>query len=156
MKLKFSKVKKLSYKIRKRLRENNPLEFYHKRINPRAVLRFVRNNIFFNLMCRLKKDPFLFATFFWFSTGSKRFSIPQYKGSTKTSYIANYSLGLLVAQKFKMLRLSQKFTIVIKGFGRYIHIFFKALRSKYRSRINLLDLTPISLNGCRLRRVRRV
>ena len=156
MQLKSSKTKKLSYKIRKRLRENNPLQFSPKHNKPRAVLRFVKNNIFFNLMCRLRKDPFLFATFFWFSTGSKKFSTPQYRGSSKTSYIANYSLGLLVAQKLKMLRLRHRFTIVIKSFGRYLNVFLRALRSKYRFRLNLLDLTPISMNGCRLRRVRRV
>lgn len=150
------KKKKLSYKTRKQIRDRNSKIYNYRKLQPRVVLKFTRNNIFFNILCRLKKDPSLFATIFWLSCGSKKFSLPQYKGSSRKSYIANYSIGIFIAKKLKRLKLRENFTIILKSFEKHFKILIQALKKSYRRRFNLLDLSPISLNGCRFKKVRRV
>jgi hypothetical protein len=69
----------------------------------------------------------------------------------KTSYLASFVFGSMIADKINMTRSAKFFfNVSVKGSNAYSKILVKNLCSKVKNKnFKIEDSTPISLNGCR-------
>lgn len=148
--------------MRKILYAKKTPPLYFSRLNQQATIAFMRNNSFFNISGRLREEPdYLFSNFYWTSAGSLKFSMLQYKGSTKTTFLANFAFGQhlkhrLIKTNFHTL-LTTPTNLRFKGGNRYFGAFYKGFETdKKKLKIMITDITPLSLNGTKLRKNRRV
>lgn len=156
-KKKVRKKKKLLYKNRKQKSIKIKKDYKNKKLNAKATVTFSKNNIFFNVACRIiKRKKTIFSTIYWVSCGSEKFSKPKYRGSTKTTYIANYAVGKKLAIYLKTIKLSKPINLIIKGSSNHFNTFLRAFKMFYKKKFSILDLTPISLNGCKKKKTRRL
>ncbi len=156
-KKKVKKKKKLLYKKRKQNSKKIKKDYKNKKLNAKATVTFSKNNIFFNVACRIiKKKKEIYSTIYWVSCGSEKFSKPKYTGSTKTTYVSNYAVGKKLAKYLKTIKLNKPINLIIKGSSKYFNTFLKAFKIFYKKKFGILDLTPISLNGCKIKKARRI
>jgi hypothetical protein len=153
------KKKKTTYRTRKILYAKKLPKIYFKRMKQRAIITFKRNNTFFNICGKLRIRPYLFSNFYWVSAGSLKFSALQYKGATKTTFLANFAFGQHLKQRLIKMRFQTLTTtnLCFKGGGRYFSAFYKGFEAdKKKLKITLTDLSVAALNGCKLKKQRRV
>lgn len=151
------KKKKITYKIRKLIHSKKKPKIYYERMQQQAIVAFKRNNMFFNICGRLREKPHLYSNFYWTSGGAEKFSPLQFKGATKLTFLANFAFGQFLKKRMGKLQFPGTTFVCFKGSGRYFSAFAKGFISeKIKIKLAIMDITNVALNGCRLRKKRRV
>jgi hypothetical protein len=111
------------YSFRKKLRNKKSLPFFFKKLAPRIVTSFKVNNLFYNLCYPIIKNDYCIATLYWASCGAKKVTKYRFKGTTKVTYMANFTFGRFLAIKVKRIRFPRQPDLFIKGAGRSFRTF---------------------------------
>jgi len=81
----------------------------------------------------------------------------QFKGATKTSYIAHFAFGRHIKTKLLKMRFPTSTKLCFKGGQKYIHAYIKGFTSdKTKINAEIMEIMINALNGCRLKKKRRV
>ena len=143
--------------MRKILYAKKMPKIYFIRMYQKAIVAFKKNNTFFNISGRLRKKPYLYSNLYWASTGSLKFSQMQYKGATKTTFLATFAFGQNLKSRLIKINFPTPTNLCFYGGRRHFSTFYRGFETrKKKIKITITDLITAPLNGCKQRKKRRV